>query len=53
MHESRAIKTLKYSQLSHDVKIYYINGPPHYEFVPQCWALPPHVSNNGCVKYSK
>lgn len=53
INDSGLVQVLMLSQESHDVKIYYFNGPPHYEFVPNCWALPPHVSDNGCAKYSK
>ena len=53
MNDSRAVQSLKHLQESHDVKIYYINGPPHYEFVPNCWVPPSHVSDNECAKYSK
>ncbi len=40
----------EHPQATSDVKIYYMHGPIHQVFVPNSWALTPHMSEISCVR---
>ena len=40
----------EHPQATSDVKIYYMHGPIHQVFVPNSWALTPHMSEICCVR---